>query len=217
MAANETPIKIQVFSDYICPWCYVGLARVDKLREEYNVEIDYQAFFLRPDIGPAGAPRKARPGEQEVEPGTIMTSPVGQLGAEAGLVMKRSALTPYTRLALEATEYAKSKGKVEEMHHALFKSYWGDGVNLGELPVLLDVADKAGLDADDLKKHIEAHTYQQVITEQYEFAQEVGITGIPAFIIGQYLFMGAHPYSFFQQVMERVMREREEENQILLK
>ncbi len=123
--------------------------------------------------------------------------------------MRRSPVIPYTRPAMEAGEFAKSKGLFDPYHRALFKAYWEAGRNLGETGVLLEQAERVGLDSRELATALEEGRYTETVEGQVQFARSVGINGIPAFIIDRYLFTGAQPYPIFKQVMDKVLEERE--------
>lgn len=123
--------------------------------------------------------------------------------------MRRSALIPHTRPAMEATEYAKTQDLFDPYHRALFKAYWEEGKNLGDNAVLLEEADRVGLEREGLAAVLHEGRYTQEVEQQVRFAHAVGITGIPAFILnGKYLLMGAQPYPVFKQAMEKVLEER---------
>ncbi|MBI4497633.1 MAG: DsbA family protein [Chloroflexi bacterium] len=190
----------------------MGLERVERLKQEYPVAVDVRAFFLRPDIGPGGMVRPSRPGE--AEPGQPVTGHLGEMAQQAGLIMRRAPKTSYTRPALEATEYAKQHGRLDAFHKLLLKAYWEDGQDLEDRAVLRAAAEAVGLDPEDLERHLNAGTYGDAVEEQMDEAQQLGITGIPAFIVGEkYLFMGAQPYEFFKMVVERAIQEQTAQGQ----
>ncbi len=169
--------------------------------------MDVRAFFLRPDILPGGMVRASRPGEAEI--GQPLTGHIGEMAQEAGLTMRRSAKTSYTRTALEATEYAKQHGRMEPFHHLLLQAYWESGKDLEDRAVLREAAEASELDWPDMERALNEGTYSDAVEEQMEEAQQAGITGIPAYIVGnKYLFMGAQPYEFFKTVVDRVISEQ---------
>ena len=129
---------------------------------------------------------------------------------EAGLVMNRPPITSYTRLALEATEYAKRMGLGEKFHMAAYAAYWGEGVDLGKVENLRPIAEGVGLDWAELSGHLERRTFQQDVENQYQEALRIGVTGIPAYVVGRFFFMGAQPYDLFRQVAERALKRIEE-------
>ena len=175
------------------------------MQEEYPVSVEWKAFDLRPGTPPEGV---ARPDTPDQRAGQPLGGHAGQAAREAGLLMRRSGLIPRTRPAMEATEYAKERGQFDAFHRALFKAYWEEGKDLGDLATLLQEAERVGLDGPGLGRALQENRYTGLVEEQVQFARQAGITGIPAFIVDRYLFTGAQPYSFFKQVMERVLEER---------
>jgi predicted DsbA family dithiol-disulfide isomerase len=135
---------------------------------------------------PEGMPRPAKPGEaNELSPS------VKHLADEIGLKMKRP----------EAAEYAKEKGKFEEFHLAVFRAYWEDARNIGLLPVLTEIAGNCGLDGVELERVLKEGRYAAAIETQNREARELGVTGIPAYLVGNYFIEGAQPYSVFQKAV----------------
>ena len=121
--------------------------------------------------------------------------------------MRRPPLVSYTVAALEATEYAKEQGQFFPFHDALYKAYWADGRDLGDLDVIEDVAGQCGLDTATLRQRLGSRHYEETIMRDFKEATNLGVHGIPAFLIGNYLFTGARPYQDFQAVVERVLAE----------
>ena len=89
---DNQPVNIAVWYDYIWPWCYVGLERVDKLANEYEIAVEGKAYLLRPDTPKEGRERPQRPGETEDE----LSEPLRGQAKDAGLIMKPSKKTPNT-------------------------------------------------------------------------------------------------------------------------
>jgi len=169
--------------------------------------VDWQAFDLRPDTPPQGVPRQDKPGEQKI--GKPVDGHLGELANEAGLTMIRAGMTPYTRPAMAACEYAKTAGKFDELHLALFKAYWERGENLGDTAVLQAAAASVGMDPAALAEALAGGAYAGQVQEQMDWAHSIGITGIPAFVVDdRYLLVGAQPYAVFKQLMDRVLEER---------
>jgi predicted DsbA family dithiol-disulfide isomerase len=196
-------IRLRVVSDYICPWCYVGLTRLEKLRDEFDIELGVGAFELRPGIPPEGMSR------EEVSRGRVY--PPGYLenlratAAEAGIEMKRPALVPNTRKAHEATEFAKEHGRLWEIHRALFHAYFEEERNIGDVDVLCDVVASIGLDADELRRALTDGRYAAEVEEQLAWARAAGVTGVPTVIFDEkFAVVGAQEYAVFRDVASRV-------------
>ena len=169
------------------------------MREEYNVTVEGKAFLLRPDIPKEGMPRQPRPGES----GDQLGEPLRTYAEQAGLVMRRSDITPYTMYSLEATEYAQQQGQFDPFHLAAYKAYWEEGKNLGDMTVIRELALECGLDWAELSERLESGYYRETVMAQFQQAVNLGIRGIPAFLVGNQLFTGAQPYEVFKLAIAR--------------
>ena len=101
-----------------------------------------------------------------------------------GLVMRRPSWGPNTMLVHEATVYAKEKSLDNEFHHAAAKGYWEQGIDIGALAVLKDVAQETGLNWDELGPRLESGHYRQRVLDEYAAAKEKGVGGTPTYMIG---------------------------------
>ena len=155
-----------------------------------------------------GRPRTPREGES---PNGELSEPMKSYAEEAGLVMRRPSLTPYTMYALEATEFAKEQGKFDPFHRAMYRALWEDGKDLADFDVIREAADECGLDWHDLHECLVSRSYEKTVTDQFQEAVGLGIQGIPAFVMDNVLFTGARPYPVFKAVMDKVLEQRASE------
>jgi predicted DsbA family dithiol-disulfide isomerase len=123
------------------------------------------------------------------------------MSEQLGLRMIKPPFIACTRPALEAAEYAKEHGGFEQFHVGVFKAYLEDGENIGHRSVLCDIAEKSGLDADEMERALDEGWYAERIDMQNAEAREMGISVIPTYIIGRHLIEGARPYEIFQRAM----------------
>ena len=107
-----------------------------------------------------------------------------------GLVIHRPHWSPDTKLAHEATAFAKEKGKDSELHHILAKAYWQDGVDLADPAVLREMAQQSGLDGDELSPKLESRQYLAGVIQEHEAAKARGVGGTPSYLIGGELLGG---------------------------
>lgn len=156
-----------------------------------------KAFLLRPDTPKEGQRREVGP------EGTEMREPLKSYAQEAGLVMHRSALVPNTMYALEATEYAQEQGQFDAFHRAAYRAYWEHGKDLGDLAVIRELAEGCGLNWPQLEERLNSGYYRRAVLQQYQQAIDIGIQGVPAFLMGNVLFTGAQPYQIFQLAMKQ--------------
>jgi len=141
-----------------------------------------------------------------------MASHLQSVAAEVGLTMRQRDVIINSRRALSAAEFAREAGKFEEMHEALFKAHWEGTGNLENADDLVRIGESVGLDAAELGAAIQEDRYHDLLDESRAQAASVGINAIPAHIFGnRYLVVGAHPYDAFEQVLERLRKERSAE------
>ena len=174
---------------------------LDRLAQEYSVTIERRPFLLRPDTPPEGMPREFRPGET----GDQLREPLASRAQQEGLIMRRPSMTPSTLLVLEATEYAREQGLDGAFFQNTMRAYWEEGVDLGDMAVLQRLAGDSGLEWTKLSAHLDSGHYRTRVLDQHREAVEMGIQGIPAFLIGNQLFTGAQPYETFKMVMDRAL------------
>ena len=127
------------------------------------------------------------------------------MAAEAGLEMRHRDVIINSRRALGAAEFARERGRFEEMHHALFKGHWEGTARLEEIEDLARIGSSVGLDAEELRTAVGEDRYADVIDENRRIASSVGINAIPAHIFGRrYLVLGAQPYEALKEVVDRL-------------
>ncbi|RDI62517.1 DsbA family oxidoreductase [Microvirga subterranea] len=203
---KDTAIQISVWSDYVCPFCYLEVPVLDQIRRELGdeVAIDWRAFELRPDPVPTLDPNAEylhRVWNQSVYP----------MAKERGLSLSLPPVQPRSRKAHEAAEFAREAGLLDEMNRALFRAFFEEGRDLADLDVLLDVGELAGLERGDLREALEKNRYTQKVLEDEHLAQQIGITGVPALVIGggrhAYLLSGAQPVETVREVIAKATRE----------
>ena len=194
-----TPIR--VFSDYVCPWCYVGLKEAEKLHDQFDVELDWQPFELRP-----GAPENGWAIPEHIR--VKMQDPLNPLKLRAkklGITLHEREWIPSSRRAHESTEFARKHGKLELFHAAVLTAYWIDAKDIHEWSVLQECATRAGLDPLAMKSEVEAGAFKPEVDARVAAAHEKGIHAVPTFIIADtYAVQGAQEYGVFRQALEKL-------------
>jgi predicted DsbA family dithiol-disulfide isomerase len=174
---------------------------IEKLRKEYELEVDWRPFFLRPDTPPEGTPLPAYIRERIKDP----NEPLNLRAAREGLKMVRGEIIPSTRRAHEAVEFARARGKLDPLHAALLKRYWEQGQDLYKMDVLRGAAVDAGLDPDELQEALEGGTYRSTVEQGVQEAQELGIHAVPTFVFeGRFAVEGAQELPVFRSAMEQL-------------
>lgn len=203
--AGQKPVRVRMVSDYICPWCYVGLKRVEQLDEEVGIELDVSAYDLRPGTPPEGLPRREAYSGRTYPPGYIEN--LIALAREAGIDMKRPDLIPNTHKAHEATEFARENGRLHAFHSAVFSAYFEHEQNIGDVDVLCDIAGGCGLNPDALRAALDDERYVSAVDQQMEWGRAVGVSGVPTFVFNEkFALSGAQDYLVFRSLADRIAR-----------
>ena len=169
------------------------------------VHLTWLPFELHPEAPPEGISRDAYFGRARSE---RMHSHLQSIADSVGLQMHSRDVIINSRRALGAAEFARERGKFDDMHHALFKAHWEGTGRLEDVGDLVRIGGGVGLDGDELRSAVEEHRYDAAIDENRRMASSVGIDAIPAHIFGRrYLILGAQPYDVLRQVVDRVAAE----------
>ncbi len=206
-------IKVDVWSDIACPWCYIGKRKFEAGAEGFDVEVEYHSFELSPDTpvdfdGSAAdflATHKSMPIEQ-VRP---MLAQVTAVAAEVGLDYDYDALQhTNTVKAHQLLHFAKAQGKQIEMKERLLRAYFVEGKHVGRTEDLADLAAEIGLDRDAALRSLESNEYLDAVHADQEQAMRFGIRGVPFFVIdGKYGVSGAQAPETFAQALKQVQDE----------
>lgn len=199
------PIKITLLSDYACPYCYVGKGIIKKLSKEYDIEVNWVPFELYPDRPKEGVVM------QEELPGVDLDEMVWELNqASEGLGIKFSPFDRMsnTRLALEASEFARDNGKLDEFQELLYKALFTDNKDIGQLDLILSYAKDVGLNPDELKRALDEGVYAPHVQAGRELGEKHKIELIPTFIINddQGTIVGSHTYGSFVAALEKIQK-----------
>ncbi|CAN5734105.1 DsbA family protein [soil metagenome] len=207
MSANDR-IRITVWSDYVCPFCYLEEPVLDRIREEYGnqVEVEWKAFELRPDPVPALEPN----GEYLR---TTWKRAVYPMARQRGMTLRLPPVQPRSRKALEAAEFARDQGGFEAMHTALFRAFFEDGRDLNDPDVLLDLGASVGLDREQLRTALEEGRYTDRVLADERLAFELGVRAVPTMLVGRAgesleaaeAVSGAQPYEYVRAAVERAL------------
>ena len=191
--------KVIVYSDYICPFCFIGKERAERLEKEFGVDVEWKGFEIHPET-PAGGSDLASLGFDEAT-ATAMRSRVLELSDEAGLELNLPSRISNSRLALQIAEFAKEKGKFKEYHEAVFRAYWQEAKDIGNREQLFSLAAQAGLDREELESYLESGKAAGKLNQHLEEVREYGISGVPTFVIGDKMVVGAQPYEVLKKVL----------------
>ncbi|MGY6547949.1 MAG: DsbA family oxidoreductase [Roseinatronobacter sp.] len=203
-------IRLDIYSDPICPWCYIGKARLDRALESrpaHPFELHWRPFQLNPDMPPDGMARARYLALKFGSDQGILNAyrPVVEAAAEIGLPLDLPAIqrTPNTFKAHQLIHWAGLEGRATHVVSALFRAYFRDGRDIGDADVLLDVAGAAGLERDMIARLLASGADADVIRDADQMARVRGVQAVPVFILGQDIAItGAQPSAVWQQVID---------------
>ncbi len=169
------PLQIEVWSDYVCPYCYLELPVLQRLARECRVAVTWRAFELRPEPVPTLDPD----GDYLRR---VWNASVYPMARDRGMNLKLPPLQPRSRRAFEAAAFARDRGAFDAVHEALFRAFFEHGRDLADAEVLAEVAMAAGLDADTLREALRSGRYTPQVIDDQRRAQRIGVTGVPAML-----------------------------------
>ncbi len=193
------PLSGVVWSDYPCPWCYLGLSRT-ALLEDLGVTITPLPFELHPDIPPEGLPLAAGRGRRLYD----------RLAAEceaAGLALRKPDRLPNTRRALATSEWVRRRQPEVHgaLHRSLFAAVFVDGLDIGDPDVVDALVAAVGADAPAARAAVEAGDVDDALDESREQAIDAGVSGTPAWLIeGRLLIPGIQQPDLYERMVTRL-------------
>jgi predicted DsbA family dithiol-disulfide isomerase len=198
-------MKITVFSDYICPFCFIGTETLRKVQPDVPpFTVEWKGFQIHPEYPATGILVEQRAAQFGKERYQAIWRNITAMAEGIGLAMRQPHVLTNSLLALEATEYAKDEGKASEFSRAMYQAYFQDGQNIGEIEVVLDIAQQVGLDAAVVREHVQAGTYSERLKTAQQEAHTLGVSGVPTFIVGPAQIVGAQSPDVFVNMLTRV-------------
>ena len=195
------PRVIEVFSDYVCPWCYLGSARVARLQKEHGVQVRFVHFPLHPDTPAEGKSLEALFAGRGYDIPKMQAQMRARMAAE-GLPYGDRKMTFNSRLAQELASWAASQPGGEAIHDALFRAYFVEARDISQPAVLLEIAERVGLPVDAAREVLEKRTFKAAIDADWALSRQYGVTGVPTFVAGRHGVVGAQPYEVLEQLVK---------------
>lgn len=208
-------MQIEIFSDVVCPWCYIGKRRMDAVLGSpagEGLTVTWRPFQLYPQIPQGGIPRDtfmaARFGE-DADPAAIYSRVVAEAESEGlDLDFEGIRVAPNTFDAHRLLSWAELSGHQHDLAEVLFRFYFREGRDVGDPSELRAAAAEAGLDADAARELLSSDDEADKVRSELSLAQAVGVTGVPFFVLGgRFAVPGAQSRETLAQLVARA-RER---------
>ena len=196
---KSTESKVTVFSDYICPFCFIGKSSIDKLQKEFDVDVEWKNMEIHPETPKNGV------SVSQIDPSFFkqMWENVERLAKQSGIKINPPPIMSNSNLAIISSEYARQENMFEAFHDAVFRAYWQEGKNIGDLKVIIEIAKTIGLDTSKLKEYIIEGAWKDNINKQSQSAQNHQVSGVPTFVIGKETIIGAQPYNIIKETYSK--------------
>ncbi|WP_077617892.1 DsbA family oxidoreductase [Bacillus sinesaloumensis] len=211
-------MKITIWSDFVCPFCFIGESHLDKALEKFShaqeVEIEYKSFLLMPDA-------KYVPGQDyaetfssmkgvPIEQARTMLKQVTDMGKNSGVEINYDiAKLTSTYDTHRVFQYAKEQGKGNEFFNRFYAAHFTEGEILSDTETIVRLAEELGLDSTEVRRIItDNNENTDKVTNDISEARSVGVQGVPFFVIDdKYAVSGAQPVEVFNQVLDKVWEE----------
>ncbi len=210
-------MKVEVWSDYVCPFCYIGKRQLEKALKdtgyEGQIEVEYKSFLLDPTTPidaeePVISSLAKKYGVSENE-AKNMTTNVATRAKEVGLEYDfHNMKTANTVDAHRIAKWAATKGKGHELSERLLSAYFLEGEAIGKNEVLLKLVEEIGLDKTEALEVLASDQFHSEVEQDIYDAQQLGVRGVPFFVFdGKYGISGAQPQPLFEQTIKKVADE----------
>ena len=205
----EAQLHIDVWSDYVCPFCYLELPVLERLQGAFGpaLNIQWRAFELRPDPVPT-----LEPAGEYLR--TTWARAVYPMAERRGMRLRLPPVQPRSRKALETAAYASENAQFDAMHRAIFKAFFEDGSDIGRIDVLLEIAASVGLDSTALRRALQDGRYTERVIEDETLAQRLAVSAVPTMLLRRSAapwqdavpISGALPYEQIHATVDELLR-----------
>jgi len=196
-------LKIVMFSDYICPFCYVGFETIRRLKPEFDFELEWRGFQIHPDWPAEGIPADKLREMGDAASRQATWERITSMADAVGFSIKPPAVLTNSRAALAATEFARESSRDEALEERIYRAYFNEGENIGDASVVVRLAGEAGLDASEVAEATKSPKYEMRLKNNSLAANQRGVSGVPTFFIGEYPLVGAQTLDAMRAILKR--------------
>jgi predicted DsbA family dithiol-disulfide isomerase len=193
-------ITLRIFSDFTCPFCYLGIGVIEQLmREVDDIQVEWVCYELHPEVPEAGMPLAEKFPEYDLD---ALFEELRVKGARYGYEFAEVTLLSNSRKALEASEFARDRGKHAAFHLAAFRAYFGEARDIGRVSVILDLAAQVGLNPEELLEALNEHRYADRLKEGREEGSRYNVSVLPTFVFnGREKIVGLRSIEVFRHMI----------------
>jgi len=174
--------------------------RIEQLRKQYEIVVQWVAFPLHPDTPQDGLSLKELFAGRNLDIGQMMQR-LRKVALDLGLPFGERQKTYNSRLAQELSKWAESKGKGDQFHETMFRAYFVEGINIGKPDELVRLAGSIGLPEDQAQAVLDARSFEQIVDADWKRSHALGITAVPTFVVNTAKLVGAQSYDALEQFL----------------
>jgi predicted DsbA family dithiol-disulfide isomerase len=176
--------------------------RIEKLKAEHNVKVEWVHFPLHPETPTEGRSLADLFAGRQVDRKAMHAQMKARMDAE-GLPYGERTMTYNSRLAQELGKWADTQPGGEALHDALFRAYFVEARDISQPAVLLDIVERLGLCVEGAREVLEKRTFEAAVDADWALSRQYGITGVPTFVVGRYGVVGAQPYEALEALVQK--------------
>ena len=176
--------------------------RIEKLKAEHNVKVEWVHFPLHPETPAEGRSLADLFAGRQVDRKAMHAQMKARMDAE-GLPYGERTMTYNSRLAQELGKWADTQPGGEALHDALFRAYFVEARDISQPAVLLDIVERLGLPVEGAREVLEKRTFEAAVDADWALSRQYGITGVPTFVVGRYGVVGAQPYEALEALVQK--------------
>ena len=176
--------------------------RIEKLKAEHNVKVEWVHFPLHPETPAEGRSLADLFAGRQVDRKAMHAQMKARMDAE-GLPYGERTMTYNSRLAQELGKWADTQPGGEALHDALFRAYFVEARDISQAAVLLDIVERLGLSVEGAREVLEKRTFEAAVDADWALSRQYGITGVPTFVVGRYGVVGAQPYEALEALVQK--------------
>lgn len=207
MVLTIARMVVELWTDIVCPWCYIGVNRFERALERFpDVEVRVRPFQLDPEAPIPGIPARERYAQRFGDEAETILERVTAAATADGLPIDFDrALSANTFDAHRLIAFASQSGKARDVEHRLYSAYFAEGLDVSDRNVLIDIARASGLDAQSVAAHLAGDDGVDEVRRGFMEAFERGITGVPAFVFNdEFLVPGAVDEATFTKIIAQM-------------
>lgn len=205
---DKPVLHLTLFTDYICPFCYIGDLRLRRLEESYQVLVNFRFIEIHPDTPPMGASTDSLDYSEEQWGG--MMNGLLEMAREEGVALTPPSFIANSHAALLLAEAVKEAGreKFYTLHRKIYQAYFLQDKNIGDRTVLAELASASGIEKTLAEKAWSDNSYEETLRKNMAMAVQAGVTGTPTFFIGEQRLTGAVENAVLKKAADTAVLEK---------